>query len=309
MRQISLSLSLCLATALGLTFITATAGAHDGAPGSFSIAVDQAWEISQKQPLADRRLTAIKASQRANQGWFAGSPELNGRYTSDRLNQDLGKSEVEVGVEFPLWLSGQQAAIAATLDSRYALQQITTHAEKLALAGTVRELYWDLILKRNNKQAAQSRLQTAQKIANDVQRHIDNGILADADQLLAHAAVLSAQAEQLSAQQQLYVAERSYLARIGTQQAGHWAAEAQGLPRPVGSHPLLKKSVAAFQTARFDVQRILVEDREHSRLSVGWISERDSRDDRYSDSLQVGFSLPLGKDRRNRSEQAEAAAV
>lgn len=301
--------SLFLAITLVITLKTSTTSAHDGAPSSFSAAVDQAWSISRKQPLADQRLAAIKAYKRSNQGWFAGSPELSGNYSSDRLNQDHGQNEAEVEVEVPLWLSGQQAIIAATLDSRYALQQTATQVEKLALAGIVRELYWDAVLKRNGLQSAQSRLAAAESIAKDVQRHIDSGILADADRLLVRVAVLSAEAEQLSAQQELTVAEQSYLARTGQQQTGHWAVETQGRSRAVDAHPLIKNSIAELETTRLEFQRIQIEDREHARLSVGWINERESRDDRSTNRIQIGFSLPLGKERRNRSALAEALAV
>lgn len=296
------------AITLGLTLITSTADAHDGAPISISSGVDHAWQISQNQQLSDQRLIAIQASQSANQSWFPSSPELSGRYLSDRLSEDDGRAEVEVEVEFPLWLPGQKTAIAATLNGRHTLQQASVEAAKLELAGVVRGLYWDLILKRNSLQSAQSRSLAAQRIAEDVQRRIDIGILAETDLLLARAELLSTQAEQLSAQQELYVAERSYLARIGYQQIGHWAMERQGQSRTVDQHPLLQQAVAQLQAARLEVKRMQVEDREHSRLSVGWSNERDDRESPSHSLVQIGFRVPLGKNRKKSSELAEAAA-
>jgi len=300
--------SFTLALALGLSGLCASAGAQDGIPDGFSIAVDQAWEISQRQQLGERRLNAITAGQDANRGWFAGAPELSGRYSGDQVDQNLGRSEVEVEVGVPLWLSGQQQALDATLASRYALQQAALGAEKLELAGLVRERYWELMLKRNDQQSAQSRLQAARKIGDDVQRHIDNGILADNDRLLARAEILSAEAHQLAAQQALYAAERAYLARTGLPQSGHWTVEPLGPPRSIEAHPQLRKALAEVALARAELQRTQVEDREHARLSVALLSERDSRDDPYSNRIQVGFSLPLGRDPRGNSAQAEASA-
>lgn len=300
--------SLPLAISLSLSLIASTASAHDGAPDSFSIAVEQAWETSKKQAVADKRQAAIENARLANQGWFSGTPEVSGRYSSDRLSNDNGNIEYEVEVELPLWLSGQQAAIAASLDANDSVQKVSVQAEKLALAGVVREAYWEVTLKRNNLQLAQRQLSAVKKIASDVQRQIESGVLAIADELLTRAEVLSARAELLSAQQELYAAEQTYLAHTGQALIGHWAVEVQSRLRAVEAHPLLKKSIAEIQAARFKFQRIRIEDRDNTQLSVGWSNERESRDEEYTKRIQIGFKLPFGKDRSNSAELTEAAA-
>ncbi|MEH6627862.1 MAG: TolC family protein [Motiliproteus sp.] len=291
-----------LIISLILSAIAPWAAAEKAVPYNLSLAFKQAWSLSQKQQVSDQRVAAIRTAKQSNTGWFSDTPELSGRYDSDRLTEDEGKIEYELEVEFPLWLAGQKKALAGQLNAEEMAEEAVVQAEKLALAESLRELYWEVMLKRNMLKLAEARIKVTRKITSDVKRHIDSGIFAPSDHLLAKAEALSAKAELLAANQELFQAQQLFTFRTGQALTSPWIVEELHPEQSLVKHPLLLQARAKVVAARSELKLKQVEDREHSRLSIGWSNERENRDEEYQDSFQIGFSMPLGQERRYSAE-------
>lgn len=186
------------ATAPAPSSASASIGASHVSTGRPSLqeALAAAWQRSVAARENEGRRQRAQAEGEAAKPLWAGPPALEISHRNDRLQGHAGQRELEVGVSVPLWLPGQRAATASTAQAASAQAAAAEQAERLHLAGELREAAW--LLSALEAEAAQATAHTLamRQLAADVERRVQAGDLARADALAAQAEHLAAAVQQ-----------------------------------------------------------------------------------------------------------------
>jgi len=82
-------------------------------------AFDAAWSRQPEALALQARRDATRAQQRAAQAWTPQPMALEAFNKTDRLNENQGVYELEVGLIVPLWLPGERSGSAALADATF----------------------------------------------------------------------------------------------------------------------------------------------------------------------------------------------
>jgi len=186
------------ATAPAPSSASASIGASHVSTGRPSLqeALAAAWQRSVAARENEGRRQRAQAEGEAAKPLWAGPPALEISHRNDRLQGHAGQRELEVGVSVPLWLPGQRAATASTAQAASAQAEAAEQAERLHLAGELREAAWLLSALEAETAQATAHTLALRQLAADVERRVQAGDLARADALAAQAEHLAAAAQQ-----------------------------------------------------------------------------------------------------------------
>lgn len=294
------------------------------APG-WAQAVDDAWLRSPGGRALAARRAQWQASRDVAGSWLAEAPAVTLSNRSDRWQANRGRREWEAELELPLRLPEVRGATQAAVQAQGDAAQARWVADRLALAGEVREAAWALRLADVEAQAARLRVEDAQALARDVARRVAAGELARLDAHRADAAVPQAQAALARAEAALLRARAAYQALTGHAEppldteppladAGMAdmpppapAATASG-PGGPGDHPLLHAARLAVRRARAELALADAENRDAPALIVGLSRERDAFSEPSATTTRIGVRWPLALESRNRASSTAARA-
>jgi cobalt-zinc-cadmium efflux system outer membrane protein len=241
-------------------------------------------------------------------GILAGSPSLNLGYLSDALLDDLGLVEYEIGIELPLWRSGQRRAAKGLSESVGAESAAAAALLRWEVAGHLRVALWEIAAARNGLSVASEALAAAEDIQRVVQRRFDAGELAFDDTLLADATVLERRAALLDYQAELVDAERAYVSLTGlTIRPAEFAETRSNRSDFDETHPLLALRNLELERARAELEYTRKSARDNPSLRVGSRRQRDPLTSFYVDSVGVEFSMPFGGKAHVATETTAAA--
>lgn len=272
---------------------------------SLRVALDAAWQrsVAARETLGQqRRADADRAV--AGRFWSA-SPTLELSHRNDRLHNNRGSRETEIGVALPLWLPGQRTARTATTDAARRQAQTAELAARLQLAGEVREAAWQLAALQAELKQASTEVQTFKQLADDVERRVRAGDLARADALAAQSEHLAATALQTDVQQRLHAARSRWTLLTGLTAAPDLAAREAAEP-PSAVHPELQLASQSAELARLRVELMRRSRRDAPELTMGLRQDVPGRAESSQGSLIIGLRLPFATDDRNRPLEAEA---
>jgi outer membrane protein, heavy metal efflux system len=277
---------------------------------TLAAAVDAAWQraVAARDALGQRQRADAQRSVAA--AHWAAPPALQFNHRDDRWQRNAGRRETEIALAWPLWLPGQRAAQGAAAQAGVEQAELAQDAARLRIAGEVREAAWTLIARRAEFEQANAQAQSLQTLADDVDRRVRAGDLAQADALAARAEWLHATAQLNEARQQL-LAARGHWAVLTGLDAGPSADESVD-PSPaaadsgVSAHPELRLAAQATEHARRRVEWVSVSRREPPELTVGVRHDVPGRAEPSQNSVAIGLRLPFGTDDRNQPLQAAA---
>ncbi len=281
-------------------------------------AVEQAWIRSQQADLQAARRAELDARERVTGAWFPDSPTvgLDVRRDQPRWSEpfgmqqgpERGKNEWEPALAVPLWLPGQRAAQRRVIDEDREAATARAAADRLALAGEVREALWAAHRGRQNVALAQARLQAAEALEADVARRLRAGELARTDLLLAQSELLTARA----ALAQAHASER------GTMDAYDALVGLRILPPPepepptrdaFDANPALQAQMDAIAAARARLDYAQTVRRDSPTFAIVPRFDRDVGGGDYRNSVRVGIAIPLDTDVRNAPRIAAASTA
>jgi cobalt-zinc-cadmium efflux system outer membrane protein len=151
--------------------------------------LEQAWARQSEARAAPWRQQSLARAQAASRSWLADTPSLLLQGQTDRPGSGQGERELEVGLALPLWRPGQSVQAQAASEADLIAYERRLHAQRWRLAAEVREAWWQAQRMRVDVQQAQTRLNNARQLAQDVARRVQAGDLARADQHQADSAV------------------------------------------------------------------------------------------------------------------------
>lgn len=272
-------------------------GAAAAAP-SLSQALEAAWARSAEARSLPAARADVAARLSAATAWIPGAPVLTFAQRNDRFSGDRGKLENEVELAAPLWLPGQQAAREAEAQSYDAQTDARVQARRLQLAGTLRQLCWQVREAQADAALAESAEQTASALITDLSRQVDAGEAARADLLAARASHLQLQRQVAQArlvQQRLQSRWRTLTGLEDVAETEESTAAAPG----VAPHPALLEAQARVAREQRRLELARASRRDAPELGVQLRRERDMSGADASSSLRFQIRVPLDSETRN----------
>ena len=318
MASLAVSVASHAAAREGATFQASPPAGHASAhPPSLREALEAAWKRSAAAQESEGRRQRAQAEGEAAKPIWAGPPALEVSHRNDRLQGHAGQRELEVGVSVPLWLPGQRAAAASTAHASSEQAQAAEQAERLQLAGEVREAVWLRSALVAEMAQAVAHTRALRQLAEDVERRVRAGDLARADALAAQAEHLAAKAQEAETGLRLQAAQARWTWLTGLVAApepepdrpdttGDGAREQAELL--LERHPqwVLARHTSALARQRLALQQL--SSRDAPELSLGLRQDTPGRGASSQGSLGVTLRLPLATQARNRPLQVQASS-
>ncbi|WP_205754870.1 TolC family protein [Azoarcus sp. DD4] len=274
-------------------------------------ALDAAWQRTQAGTEAQVALARAEAEQVAADSLLAEPPALELGHRSDRWHDNKGARENEVGLALPLWLPGQRSARQAAAEAGQTLARVGEDADRLRLAGDVREAAWTLAGLDAEVTVADAQLRYLRELATDVERRVHAGELARTDAIAARAEALAAQAALSEVRERRHAAMARWQALTGLDTAAD-PREAEAAPAAAGddglpaAHPGLRQAAQAVEHARRGVEVARTDRAAAPELTLSYRREVAESGASAERSINFGLRLPFGTDARNRPLAAAA---
>ncbi len=252
----------------------------------------------------DARRAEIDARMRRANALTPGAPSVGVGYTTDRLTHNRGYQEIEVELAVPVWLPGQaraQRGLAATETRRLAAQ---ISAQRLMLAGEVREAYWAWAAADAAVAAAHARSSSATALAQDAGRQARGGQVPLADSLIATADARESASALREAQATLRDSRLAFRALTGREPAAGWAEVPRDGDAPP-QHPRIVAAQLGIDIGRANLRIAQVEDRDNPEIGVFGRQERDNRDSGWDARVGVRVRFPFAHPPRRRRAAAQ----
>ncbi|PCJ32822.1 MAG: hypothetical protein COA90_01700 [Gammaproteobacteria bacterium] len=246
-------------------------------------------------------------SSRAN-ALFSDAATVTLNHQNDVLGSDDGLQEWEASIAAPLWLSGQQQQQLNLSDSMKA--GLIAYQDKIRLDASdqVRQLVWDIELKKVTTEHARKNWQTAQALESDVARRVKGGELAGTEGLLATTHKLEMHSIYLAAHSALNNSLNHYQLISENSELPFDYEEELSEQLMIGAHhPLLAMLDQQIETLRTQQRLAGYEHSTNPNLSVGIRRERDERAEKFNTSVGVGISFALGGEVYRQPAITEAA--
>jgi cobalt-zinc-cadmium efflux system outer membrane protein len=232
---------------------------------------------------------------------------------TDRLNDNQGAYELEVGVIVPLWLPGERSGSAALADAEGAAIESRVSAAQLRVAATVRDAWWQWQRARVEVESARDQLDNTLRIAADVARRTKAGDLARADQHQADGAVAGAESRLAQAEAGLAAAQQHLRALAGQAPVagdGAWLAPepdpdaSAGVKEHAALLELQDRAAVAERTAAL----ASAQTRANPEILLGTTRERGISGESPQQTLTLGLRIPFGGGPRHDARIANARA-
>jgi outer membrane protein TolC len=267
-----------------------------GQAASFVETVRQSVERHPGLALIDAR-KKVEAGYRDLAGSvFSGDPSLEGSASGDTLGTDNGYEEYVVGVSVAMWLPGQRSAKESIADNL----GLQADAEKRRLAwevtGEVLERAWSLRIAETDLKQSMKQWAAARALVQDIQHRYEVGELSRNDLLLAQQDLIDAESTYQNAVNSMQNARLSWRNYTGLDKLPEDLESYSGQnPDPdITRHPQIAAALSRARTAQARASDTRGQRRAAPVISLYTKRDRGDREVEYTDSIGIGFSLPLG---------------
>lgn len=264
-------------------------------PQTLADALELAWARSPAARALPARTEQAHAAAELARTWTPGPPKVSLSALDDRLNRRAGRREWEAEVGVPLWLPGQRGAQQSLSQAQLQGLADNTAAQRLQLAGELREAWWALAAAREDTALQRSRLESARALQADVQRRVRAGELARTDANVAAVETQAAESALADALLQERLATDRLNVLTGAPAPLALAAErAAASPDAATVHPSLAAAAAAVRVGQSRLELVSRTSREAPEVSLRLLRERSDANEAFSNAVGVRLTVPLG---------------
>jgi cobalt-zinc-cadmium efflux system outer membrane protein len=228
--------------------------------------------------------------------FLSGRPSLQLSYYDDGIIDSTGLTEMEYGVQLPLWRPGQRQD-TRQMGRNYS-EQVEAWKEALALsvAGKVRAVLGAIALAELEIQLQQQAVADAQQLNDITNTLFAAGEVARLELLQTQSMLLEQRSELLSADAMLVDAERLYNTLTGLEiRPDRPYQEAQIADKDIdGKHPGLHYLHTAIDLADSNIKQNERVAMGNPQLTVGSRRERADQFQNYISSIGISLSIPFG---------------
>ena len=261
---------------------------------TFKEVLDAAWQRSLEASESRGRQARAIADQAVSQSWLAGAPALSLGQREDRSGVTARGRETDLGLALPLWRPGQRAAGGQAAQSQAGWAVAFEQAERLRLAGRLREALAAFHLAEAESRQAQRQTETLRQLSEDVQRRVRAGDLAPADALAARSEWLAAQAQSGAATQALGIAQAQWRLLTGLAPLPFQGAVPPTLTQLPETHPELLLANAAVDLGQRRAELARVQRPDSPELTLGVRQDRPGQAASSQNSVVMAIRLPFG---------------
>jgi cobalt-zinc-cadmium efflux system outer membrane protein len=263
---------------------------------SFHDILANALEQAPEAAMAPLREELAQNYTNAGKSWLAGRPALTAGYLDDTALDNQGLTEIEYGVQLPLWRLGEKADTARLGKSYQQQSQFWQQAQRVNLTGKVRILLADLA-------AADQLLANERLISADAtqmhavsQRLFSLGVISKLELMESEHALLEQQKREIQANAAVQDAEVVYRLVTGLLvRPEHPIQEVQSAQTELTvEHPLLQFLQSEVTVAAAQARQTEIAAKGSPQLTVGSRRQRSDRLQPYLDSVGISLNIPFG---------------
>ena len=271
-------------------------------------AVDAAWDRSPELAGSPGRQNAATARGRSADSFTPGPPSLGGGFVTDGIRNARGGREAELSLATPLWLPGEGTASRRVADADLKRLTAQQQAQRLAVAGEVREALAAVVMAQAEAAGAEARLRDARSLEADVGRRVRGRDAAEAELLTARLDRMDAEIALGERQATLHGAKLAFRSITGVEPDPAALNEPDPPQAVAGSHPRVAEADGTAAAA--DASRRLAEIQTRDSPEVGILtrSSREIGSTQYDNRIGIQFRLPFATDARNTPRQMAAQA-
>ena len=276
-------------------------------------AMEGAWARSPELAGIPGRQAAATARGRSADSVTPGPPNFGGGFVTDGVNNRGGGREAELSIATPLWLPGEGTASRRVADADLSRLTAKHLAQRLTVAGEVREALAAAALAQVNLGGAETRLRDARTLEADVARRVRGREAAEAELLTARADRMEAEIATGERRATLDGARLAFRTLTGLEPD---AAALNEPEAPISStpnlavplHPHLAEADSVVAAADAGRKLASIQVRESPEIGLVGRRSREAGSERYDNRIGVQFRLPFATEARNAPRQATAEA-
>ena len=250
--------------------------------------------------LLNAKKQELEARQIHAKGLLPAAPSIMLRNQNDQLLSRNGESEWELGVELPIWLSGQRKAREAIANA--SLQNLNSHTQniRLQLAGMVRDALWEIQLRQGLADIAKNKYDATSQLQQDIEKRVKLGDMAQKDLLVAQTDTLQAESEKIYAEAEVQHAKFRYTNLTGLKVIPAEFTEAKSNKSELDeTHPALVEANDKIALSEQRSNLTKIESRDNPTVIIGTRSLRGASDTQFNNSLGITLRIPLQTKSRN----------
>lgn len=281
---------------------------------NFDLLVSAAVERSSERLLRASRQNQAGAYEAASNGLLPGQYTLQASMFDDGITGNQNIRETEIGVQIGLWRMGERQA-AESLSTSYGKRAaVFDDYLRWISSGRVRQVLATLNKADNALAREREIAESLQEIISVVEMQLAEGEIAESELLRVQAESLEQQLRVIDAEAEVVDAERNYQIITGfsvrpltklLEPSLHVTSDIADLEVAV-SHPLLQMLMQEVEIAKRGAKQLSFTARSRSTLSIGARREQAGVMTPNSDTLSVGFSVPIGGRRQVRPQVENA---
>ena len=259
------------------------------------------------------RQAAAAARGRSADSFTPGPPSLGGGFAGDGINNARGSREAELSIATPLWLPGEGTASRQVADADLSRLTAQQQAQRLAVAGEVREALAAVALAQVEAGGAEARLRDARSLEADVGRRVRGRDAAESELLTARLDRMEAEIALGERQSALGTAKLAFRSLTGVE-PDPAALNEPDPPQAIigsaaaGSHPRLAEAEGAAAAAAAARRLTEIQTRESPEIGILARTSRDLGNTQYGNRIGLQFRLPFSTEARNTPRQMAAQA-
>jgi cobalt-zinc-cadmium efflux system outer membrane protein len=268
-------------------------------------ALDSAWNKQPAQRAQTARLSELEAKRQATTNLTPQPTSISLGQRTDQIGSNVGQRQTDIEFSAPLWLPGQrdsQRSLVEAETGRFSAIQTYT---KWRLAGEVRGLLWTTRLAQSEKELANQRVLSAQKLLSDVERRVKAGDLARVDANRVNVELQTANITLKDAEAQAFRALQQFSALTGVT---NLPQETEVLSQQTSENYPQKLAAQSLILSQKRLDLIRATPRDAPELSLGLTHQKDIANDPYNNSVSLKFKIPFASDSLNQQRLASAQA-
>lgn len=237
-----------------------------------------------------------RAHVEAARSWLAGRPSLEATYLDDQPRSAAGMTELEYGLQLPLWRPGERRDAAALGRSLGVQTEAWRTYLELTIAGRLRESLAELDEAERIQEIEREATEVAKHLLVGVERLFEAGEASALDVAQARTVLLTQQREELRVSTARERAEMAWVRLTGlrARPQGTYREPLSEKTEISADHPWLRLLSSDLAVAEESVKRARAEARGSPSVMLGTRRSRGSDTEDYNDSLLLSLSLPFG---------------
>ena len=272
-------------------------------------AINAAWDRSPDLAGSPDRQAAARARSRSANSITPGPPTLGGGFVGDGIANPRGGREAELSLATPLWLPGEGTATRRVAEADLSRLTAQQQAQRLAIAGEVREALAAVALAQLEADGAASRLRDARALEADVARRVRARDAAEAELLTARLDRMEAEITLGDRQASRDSARLTFRSLTGLDPDPAALNEPDPSIDPATPpHPRLAEAQGATATAEANRRLAEIQTRDSPEIGILARSSREIGSPRYDNRVGIQFRLPFSTEARNAPRQMAAQA-